>query len=98
MAHEPTRRKPLSPARIFEAALALADREGLQRLSMRKIAEQLGVEAMSLYHYVANKDAILDGLVDAVFAEIDAPRPGEPWREAIARRCRSAREVLLRHP
>ncbi len=98
MAHEPNRREPLTPERIFAAALALADRDGLQRLSMRKIAEQLGVEAMSLYHHVANKDAILDGLVDAVFAEIEAPSAGEPWREALARRCHSAREVLLRHP
>ena len=91
-------RPPLSQERVLQAALALCDAEGIAKLSMRRIAQRLGVEAMSLYHHVANKDAILDGLVDAVFAEIALPpRGGGDWRAALALRCHSARAVLLRH-
>ncbi len=98
MAQDEAEREPLSRARVLQAALALCDAEGIDKLSMRRIAQRLGVEAMSLYHHVANKDAILDGLVDAVFAEIALPpREGCDWREALALRCRSARAVLLRH-
>jgi AcrR family transcriptional regulator len=91
-------RTPLSRRRVLDAAVALADRDGVGALSMRKLAHELGVEAMSLYHHVANKDAILDGIVDVVFAEIELP-PGEVgWREAMRRRAISAREALRRHP
>ncbi len=90
-------RTGLTLDQIVDAAIALADEHGLTGLSMRKLAEQLGVEAMSLYHHLANKDALLDAMVDAVFAEIDLPEPGEPWRPAIARRCHSARAALGRH-
>jgi AcrR family transcriptional regulator len=91
-------RTPLSRQRVLQAAVALADRDGVGALSMRRLAQELGVEAMSLYHHVAGKDAILDGIVDVVFGEIELP-PGEVgWRAAMRRRAISAREVLRRHP
>ena len=86
---------PLTKERVMRAAVAIADREGIETVTMRKLAEALGVEAMSLYHHVANKDAILDGMVDIVFGEIDLPN-GE-WKAAMRRRAISAREVLSRH-
>lgn len=91
-------REPLSRERVLRAALALADAQGLAALSMRRLGQALGVEAMSLYNHVANKDAILDGIVEQVLAEIDLPRPGEAWRVAMKRRASSAREVFSRHP
>jgi AcrR family transcriptional regulator len=91
-------RAPLSRERVLQAALALADEAGVEALSMRKLAKELGVEAMSLYNHVANKDDILDGLVDLVFAEIEPPSTGVDWRVAMRRRFRSTREVLRRHP
>ena len=94
---ETTARPGLTLDRIVEVAIELADERGLAGLSMRKVADQLGVEAMSLYHHVANKEALLDAMVDAVFAEIDLPESGEPWRPAIERRCHSARAVLRKH-
>ena len=93
-----TSRAPLSRERVLGAAVALADRGGIGALSMRKLAQELGVEAMSLYHHVANKDDILDGLVDVVFSEIDLPSGEEGWRAAMRRRAISAREALRRHP
>jgi AcrR family transcriptional regulator len=90
-------RPPLTRQRVLEAALALADRGGIESLSMRKLAQELGVEAMSLYHHVANKDEILDGLVDIVFGEIALPS-GPDWRSAMRQRAVSAREALRRHP
>ena len=91
-------RAPLSRERALDAAMALADAEGLDELSMRRLAEALGVEAMSLYHHVPNKDAILDGMVDRVFAEIELPRAELGWRDALRGRMSSVREVLVRHP
>jgi len=91
-------RLPLTRERVLAAAVALADRGGIGSLSMRKLAQELGVEAMSLYHHVANKDDILDGLVDVVFGEIDLPSGEEGWRAAMRRRAISAREALRRHP
>ena len=82
---------------VLAAAVGLADREGLAALSMRALARHLGVEAMSLYHHVANKEALLDGMVDAVFEEIHAPRAGADWREEMRLRHASAREALTRH-
>lgn len=91
-------RAPLDRERVLATALELADAEGVAALSMRKLAARLGVEAMSLYHHVANKDDILDGMVDAVFAEIELPRENEAWRPAMRRRAESARAALARHP
>ena len=88
----------LSRDLVVDSALRFIDLYGAQGLSMRKLAQDLGVEAMSLYHHVANKDAILDALVDAVFAEIYTPCIGEPWAAELRLRCRSGREVLTRHP
>jgi AcrR family transcriptional regulator len=91
------RKVGLSRERIVVEAVALADRDGVAGLSMRRLAERLGVEAMSLYHYVANKEQLLDAMVDSVVAEIELPTPGEPWRPAMERRTRSARATLHRH-
>ncbi|WP_370617066.1 TetR/AcrR family transcriptional regulator C-terminal domain-containing protein [Mumia qirimensis] len=93
-----SRRPPLTRDAVLRTAVALADESGAASLTMRALARELGVEAMSLYHHVANKDALLDGMVDLVFAEIDLPAAGGDWRPEIRRRCTSAREVLLRHP
>jgi AcrR family transcriptional regulator len=93
-----SRRPPLTREVVFRTAVTLADEAGAASLTMRALARELGVEAMSLYHHVANKDALLDGMVDLVFAEIALPVAGQDWRTEIRRRCESAREVLLRHP
>ncbi|MYV99148.1 TetR/AcrR family transcriptional regulator [Streptomyces sp. SID3343] len=83
---------------MLEAAIRVADRGGVEAITMRKVAQELGVEAMSLYHHVPNKDAILDGVVDAVFAAIELPGPGShDWRDAIRARAFSARAVLSQH-
>lgn len=95
------RRDPLTPERIVEAALELADAEGLDALTMRRLAAELDVEAMSLYHHVPNKDALLDALVDAVIEEVrDAVSEGggRDWRAALRARCLTARDVMVRHP
>ncbi len=91
-------RQALTRDKVLAVAVGLADSAGLPALTMRSLAAALGIQPMSLYHHVANKDEILDLLVDAVFAEMDAPVPGGDWRAEIARRCRSARAVLNRHP
>jgi AcrR family transcriptional regulator len=93
-----TTREPLSRERVLRAALALADDAGVESLSMRKLAKQLGVEAMSLYNHVKNKEDLLDGLVDLVFAEIEPPPPGAEWKGAMRRRAISTRDALKRHP
>jgi AcrR family transcriptional regulator len=91
-------RAPLSRERVLRAALVLADRSGIDSLSMRKLGQELGVEAMSLYNHVANKDDIIDGIVDLVFGEIDLPPDGIDWKPAMRKRAISAHEALLRHP
>jgi AcrR family transcriptional regulator len=91
-------RIPLSRERVIRAAIALADASGIESLSMRKLGQELGVEAMSLYNHVANKDDILDGIVDMVFGEIALPSLGADWKPAMRRRAISAHEALLRHP
>jgi AcrR family transcriptional regulator len=91
-------RIPVTRQRVLNTAVALADADGVGSLSMRKLARELGVEAMSLYHHVANKDDILDGIVDVVFSEIELPPGDVGWRAAMRERALSAREVLLRHP
>jgi AcrR family transcriptional regulator len=87
----------LSRERILRAALAYADENGIGSLTMRKLGEALGVEAMSLYNHVANKAELLDGMIDLVFAEIDLPAGGSEWRSAMRERAVSARRVLTRH-
>lgn len=84
--------------RVLEAALAVADESGTAGLTMRAVAQRLGTSPMAIYHYVATKDELLDGIVDRVFAEIDPPSPDGPWREEISRRMGSARDALRRHP
>ncbi|HMQ28417.1 MAG TPA: TetR/AcrR family transcriptional regulator [Acidimicrobiales bacterium] len=91
-------RPALSRDTIVTTAVALADEDGMAAVSMRKVAAELGVEAMSLYHHVANKDDLLDGMVDAVMAEFEVPDEAEDWRDALRHRCRSARAALRRHP
>jgi AcrR family transcriptional regulator len=90
-------RIPLSRERVLHAAVALADEGGIEALSMRRLAKELGVEAMSLYNHVANKDEILDGIIDLVVSEIDHPSDGVEWKTAIRRSAISSRDVLLRH-
>ena len=90
-------RAPLSRERVLRAAVILADAGGIESLTMRKLGEELGVEAMSLYNHVANKDHLLDGLVDLVVSEIEVPSIGAEWKPAMRRRASSAREVLSRH-
>ncbi|MBX3723320.1 MAG: TetR/AcrR family transcriptional regulator C-terminal domain-containing protein [Turneriella sp.] len=90
--------KPLSIDRILHAALALADKDGIEALSMRTLAAKLNVEAMSLYKHVANKEAVFDGLADLVIAEIELPPEQTPWREAMHSRAISARRVIFKHP
>ena len=89
---------PLSKERVLDAAVALADAQGVEALSMRKIAQELGVVPMALYKHVANKDELLDGMVDVVVGEIDPPAGGTDWKTAMRRRVLSARGALLRHP
>lgn len=91
-------RVPLTRQRALAAAVDLADRHGLAAVSMRKLAEALGVEAMSLYHHVPNKQHILDGMVEAVFAEIELPPDNLDWKPAMRRRAESVRAALTRHP
>lgn len=83
---------------VIERAMALADAGGLDTLTMRSLADALGVQAMSLYHHVANKEALLDGLVDAVFGEVPLPQAGGDWREELGRRAHGTRGALRRHP
>lgn len=94
----PTTRPPLTREKVLAAAVDLADRIGVEALTMRKLADALDVQPMSLYHHVASKEAILNGMVDVVFDEIELPPDELPWRDAMAQRCRSARQVLRRHP
>ena len=91
-------REPLTRERILRAAVALADEGGVESLSMRRLAQELGVVPMALYKHVANKDELLDGMVDAVVAEIDPPIEGAEWKRTMRERILSARRALLRHP
>src|SRR5438094_1086597 len=92
------RRAALTRERILRAAINLADRDGIESLSMRKLGQKLGVEAMSLYNHCQNKVDVLDGMVDIVFGEIDLPANGVDWQIAMRKRAVSARQALLRHP
>jgi AcrR family transcriptional regulator len=90
-------RVPLSKERVLRAGVELAARDGIESLTMRKLADELGAGAMSLYHYVPNKEELLDGMVDIVFGEIELPPTDVDWRTAMRRRAISTREVLNRH-
>jgi len=91
-------RIPLSRERVLRAAVVLADTDGIESLTMRRLGQDLGVEAMSLYNHVAGKDDILDGIADLVFSEIDLPSALADWKPAMRLRAISAREALVRHP
>jgi AcrR family transcriptional regulator len=91
-------RPPLSSERVVDAASRVADAAGLAGVSMRSVGRELGVEAMSLYHHVASKEALLDGLADWVFARVATPAKDGPWRAEMEARARSARSVLAAHP
>jgi AcrR family transcriptional regulator len=95
---KPASRVPLNRGRVLDAAVAIADERGVGAVTMREVASRLGVEAMSLYNHVANKDDILDGMVDVVIEQFDLPSDVEDWREAMRRRAVSAHEVFGRHP
>ncbi len=90
-------RAPLSRERVLRAAVALADERGLAALSMRKLAGELDVEAMSLYNHVKSKDDLLDGMIDIVFSEIEPPAAGGDWKAELRKRALSTREALRRH-
>ncbi|MGN9790811.1 TetR/AcrR family transcriptional regulator [Streptomyces sp. OZ13] len=92
------RRTPLSRDRVLRAAVALADDIGIEALSMRKLAQELGVVPMALYKHVANKEQLLDGMVDVVMSEIDPPATGADWKGAVRQRILSARRAFLGHP
>jgi AcrR family transcriptional regulator len=90
-------RQPLSRDRVLRAALRLADEDGIDKLTMRKLGQVLGVEAMSLYNHVRNKEDLLDGLIDLVFAEVPLPSADIAWKEAMRRRGVDLRGALSRH-
>ncbi len=98
-------RTPLSRDRVLRAAVKLADESGIASVTMRRLADEVGAEAMSLYYHVANKEQLLDGIVDVIAAEIndvvgqiDLPSRGANWKAAVRQRILAAREVFLRHP
>jgi AcrR family transcriptional regulator len=92
------RRAGLNRDKVVQAAIDLADTDGIESLSMRKLGVALGIEAMSLYSHEANKGEVLDGMIDAVFGEIDAPSSRVKWKSALRRRAISIRQVMARHP
>ena len=105
MATTASARAPLSRARVFRSAVDLVDADGLAALTMRRLAEALGVEAMSLYHHVPNKEGVLDGMVDVIVGEmldavsdLDISRAQSDWAAVMRERVLAAREVLRRHP
>jgi AcrR family transcriptional regulator len=91
-------RLPLSRDRVLQTAVALADERGVAELTMRKLAKELGVEAMSLYNHVASKDDLLDGMIDIVFSEIEPPSASGDWKAELRKRAVSTRAALRRHP
>ena len=92
------RRAPLSRERILRTAVALADAAGIESLSMRNLAQELGVVPMALYKHMANKDELLDAMIDMVVGEIDPPRADVGWKQAVRERVLSARTAMRRHP
>src|SRR2546423_10331102 len=98
MATQTEPRLPLSRDRILHAALALADEGGIESLTMRKLGQALGFEAMSLYNHVANKDDLLDGILDLVLDETAPPSPDETWDAAVRTSAISVHDAFRRHP
>src|SRR6266480_1481431 len=98
MATQTEPRLPLNRDRILQAALELADEGGIESLTMRKLGQALGFEAMSLYNHVANKDDVLDGILDLVLAESEPPSPAGDWHAAIRSSAISVYQTLRRHP
>lgn len=96
--HTTRPRAALTRERVLKAAISVADRDGIESLTMRTLGQKLGVEAMSLYNHVRNKEDLLDGMIDAVFSEIDLPASGVDWRTGMRTRAISAHQVLLEHP
>jgi AcrR family transcriptional regulator len=94
----PTSRTQLTRPRVVAAAVELADSDGTESISMRRLAQELGVEAMSLYTHVHNKDDLLDGMTDAVISEIPLSSGGDDWKKSLRQMALAAREVMLRHP
>lgn len=94
----PRPRIPLNRERVLDAAVAFADANGIESLSMRKLGEELGVEAMSLYNHVKNKDDLLNGMVDTILGEIDMTPGGSDWKSCLRHRILSARSALVDHP
>ena len=93
-----SRRAPLSRQVVLRSAVTLADHAGIEAVSMRNLAQGLGVVPMALYKHVTNKEELLDGMVDVVVSEIDPPTQGSSWKDTIRQRILSARQVQLRHP
>jgi AcrR family transcriptional regulator len=93
-----TRRAPLTRQQVIAAAIEIADREGIESISMRRLAQELGVEAMSLYTHVRNKDDLLDGMADAVISQIPLSAGGTGWKASLRHMALGARKVMLRHP
>jgi AcrR family transcriptional regulator len=93
----PHRRVPLTRERVLQTAIQLADQGGIASLSMRRLGQELGVEAMAFYHHFASKDEVLDGIVDLVFGEIEIPAAGVDWKTAMRNRAISVRDALMRH-
>jgi AcrR family transcriptional regulator len=91
-------RTPLSRERVLRAAIDLADRDGIEALSMRKLGQELGVDAMAMYRHVRSKDDMLDGVVDAIVGDIDRPLADEDWKASLREQAMAARRVMLRHP
>ncbi len=91
-------RTAMTRDRVLDGAVALADEDGISALTIRNLAAAIDAKPMTIYHHVPNKDAIIDGMVDRVFAEIDLPPAGTDWAGAMRHRARSARAVLARHP
>ena len=92
------RRLPLTRDRVLQVAVELADRGGIEALSMRKLGQELGVDAMALYRHVRNKDDLLDGLVEVIVGQIDHPEPGDAWKASLRAQAMAARAVMLQHP
>lgn len=90
-------RNTLTKEKVIAGAIELADEIGIDPLTIRRLADHLGVKPMAIYHHVANKDEIIDGMVDHVFAEIALPDPDDGWKESMRKRARSARVALARH-
>ena len=97
-ARRPGRKPRVTREQVLDAALAVADEGGLSAITMASVGARLGVEAMSLYRHIGNKEEMLDGLVDRVFAEIELPQEADSWRDAMRRRAVSAHDALRRHP